>query len=50
MRVLAILLGLMMTGLAFAETPMKQVTYAELGKLVRSFRGKPLVVYIWHSG
>jgi hypothetical protein len=30
------------------HTKLKSITYADLGKLVRSHKGKPIVVYVWH--
>jgi len=29
-------------------TKLKSINYADLGKLVRSYKGKPIVVYVWH--
>jgi hypothetical protein len=28
---------------------LQSITYADLGKLVRSHKGKPIVVYVWHE-
>jgi hypothetical protein len=48
MRTLALFTALLVAG-TLPAAPLKHLTYAELGKLVRSYRGKPVVVYFWGS-
>lgn len=48
MRMLPLLAALLIAAPTSAA-PMKHLTYAELGKLVRSYRGKTVVVYFWNS-
>ena len=48
MRNLALFTALLVAA-PVSAAPLKQLTYAELGKLVRSYRGKPVLVYFWAS-
>jgi len=46
----ALLLVLVLGSVAGQDdnTKLRTITYDGLGKLVRSHKGKPLVVYVWH--
>ena len=49
---LSALLILLALGSAAAQndnTKPQTISYAELGKLVRSHKGKAVVVYVWHE-
>jgi hypothetical protein len=48
---LSVLGLLLVVGLAAAQddnTKLRSIKYDDLGKLVRSHKGKPIVVYFWH--
>jgi hypothetical protein len=47
---LVALLLVLFFGTATAQidnTKLQSISYADLGKLVRSYKGKPVVVYFW---
>ena len=47
---LACLLAALSLGVAVGQDDNRQlesIKYADLGKLVRSYKGKPVVVYFW---
>jgi hypothetical protein len=47
----ALLLLALAPGPAAAQddnTKLRSIKYDDLGKLVRSYKGKPIVVYFWH--
>ena len=46
---LLILLALRSAVAQTDNTKPQSITYAELGKLVRSHKGKAVVVYVWHE-
>jgi hypothetical protein len=48
MRTLPLLAALLVAA-PLSAAPLKHLTYAELCKQVRSYRGKPVVVYFWGS-